>query len=122
REDFAFSDQRAGTHQTIATDDGPVQDHSLNADQGAFTDRAAVQHGLVADGDMVANGQRVARIGVQDGTFLDVGACSYGDGFVIATNDRTWPDTAVLFQYDLANQCGLGGNKAAVVNLRGMLI
>jgi hypothetical protein len=52
---LAFGNQRVGADQAVLADHRPVEHHGIDADQRAFTHRAAVQHGLVADGDVTAD-------------------------------------------------------------------
>ena len=42
RKNFAFRHERAGTDQTVLSDNGAVHDNGLDADQRAVADRAAV--------------------------------------------------------------------------------
>src|ERR1700682_333405 len=72
RKYLAFGDDGAGADQTAPADDGGVQHDRLDAYQRAFTDRAAVQHGLMADGDMVPDYQRKTWIRVQDRSVLHI--------------------------------------------------
>ena len=47
-----------------------IQDHRLNPHQAVVPDRAAVQHGLVAYGNVAAQHERCARVHVQHSIFL----------------------------------------------------
>src|SRR5690606_6433489 len=70
-------------------------------------DGAAVQHDLVADGDMGADSHGKAVIGVQDGAILDVGAFADDDGIVVAANDHVEPDADILGQLHRADHGGI---------------
>ena len=55
----------AGADDRVAADARPVEDHALDADQRVVADRAAVQHGLVADRDAGTEREREPGVGVQ---------------------------------------------------------
>ncbi len=62
----------------------PIEHHCLDADQRAITDGAAVQHGLVADGDALPHRQREAGVGMQHCAFLHIAVLADTDRFVVA--------------------------------------
>src|SRR5712692_9899164 len=66
-----------------------------------------VQHCLVADGDVLAEGERNARIGVQDRGVLDVGALADGDDVAVASHDRVVPDARLIVQDHGADHGGV---------------
>ena len=52
---FSSGTSVPGRHDRVLADLGAVQQHRAHADQHAIVDRAAVQHGGVADGHVVAD-------------------------------------------------------------------
>lgn len=97
---LAFSNQCPGADQAVLPDDRTVQDHSLDADQAAFADRAAVQHGLVADRDVGCNGERTAGIGMQYAGILHIAAGADCDGFIVTAQRGARPDAYFTAQRD----------------------
>jgi hypothetical protein len=63
--DLALGDQGVGADDAALADHRMVEQHRTDADQRAVADRAAVQHHQVADGDVAADRQRHAFVGVQ---------------------------------------------------------
>ena len=76
REFLALGDQRAGADDAVAADLRAVEHDGADADQRAVADGAAVQHALVADGDVLADDQRDALVGVQHRVVLHVAAAA----------------------------------------------
>jgi hypothetical protein len=54
----------------------------------------------VADGDAATDDERKARIGMQDGAFLDVAFSADRDRLVVAAGDRAEPDAGALAERD----------------------
>src|SRR2546430_10292068 len=104
---LAFRDERAGGYEAAAADDCVVQDDRADAYERSVADRAAVQHRLVADRDVFAEGERDARVGVQDRGVLDVGALGDGDDVAVAAYDRVEPDARLVVQNDRADDGGV---------------
>src|SRR5450830_1223020 len=88
---LAFRDQGARADQTPFADLRAVQDHGLDADQGAIADRAPMQHRLVADGHVLADVERVARVRVQYGAFLHIAVGAHGDAFIVTAKRGAEP-------------------------------
>ena len=65
-----------------------------------------MQHGLVADGDVLAHDQGTTRIHVQHARFLHIAAAADGDGLVVAADRHVRPDADEFAQYDLADDVG----------------
>ncbi len=63
---------------------------------------------LVADRDVVADLQRIARVGMQHRAFLDVAFVADRDRLVVAAGDRAEPDAGALAERDLADQRRFG--------------
>src|SRR3954470_22795348 len=106
RDLLALADERLGGDQAVAADPGAVQDHRPDPDQRARPDRAAVQHGEVADRDVGADGEREAGVGMEDAVVLHVAPLPDRDRLVVAAQDRTPPDRGVALEPDLADQHG----------------
>ena len=100
-----------------------IEDQGLDADERSFADRAAVQHGLVSDADFGAQDERNARVGVQNGTVLNIRPGADGDHVVVAANDRIEPDRGFVLEDDAAHDSGVGSDEmafAAQLNLAGL--
>src|SRR5205085_11714341 len=89
-------DDRPQPDEAIQAQHRPVVNDDLDADERAVADGAAVQHRLMPHGDVVADDQGAARIGVQDGPVLDVGSDADVDRLVIAAQDRAGPYARIL--------------------------
>ena len=61
---LAFTDKCFGADQAVAPDIGSVENDSPNTDKATFSDSAAVQHREMTDGDVFADRQWKAGIGV----------------------------------------------------------
>ena len=75
--------QRIGAHQAAGADLRAVQNRGAHPDQRPGGDAAAVQDCVMPDGDIRANRQRGAEIGMQHGAFLDVAALADIDELVM---------------------------------------
>ena len=73
-----------------------IQDDAVDADQAAFADGAAVQHGMVADGDIATDREWRSGIGVQRRAILDVAALADRDQLRVAPNHDIEPDACVV--------------------------
>ena len=58
---------------------GAVEDHRVDTHQSSITDLQAVDHGIVADGDVLTNDERLARIAVEHGAILNIAAGAHLD-------------------------------------------
>jgi hypothetical protein len=65
---------------------------------------AAVKHDVMADGHVLADGQRRAHVGVHHGAILHIAVLADVDQLVVATQHGAEPDVGALFQFDLADQ------------------
>lgn len=108
RDYFAFCDQCVRAYQAVAPDHSMIKDGAVDADQTAVTDSAAVQHRHVADSDVVTNGERCARVGVHYYAILNVAVSADVDGFIVATYHHVEPDADIIFEYDRADDAGIG--------------
>jgi hypothetical protein len=120
REFLPFGHQRTRAHQAALADFRAVQDHGLNADQRPVAYRAAMQHGLVADRHVLADGERVAHVGVHHRAFLHITVFADCDALVIAAYRGAEPHRTVRLQRDLANQRGRIGHECGCVDLGRM--
>ena len=73
----------------VFADDGTVQERTAYANQGIVADSAAMQHDFVADGDTIADRERNAGIGMQDGAVLNVASLADFDPVVIAAHGNS---------------------------------
>ncbi|MNS93376.1 hypothetical protein D3C72_1275450 [compost metagenome] len=73
----------------------------------------------MADGDLVTQRQRRARIGMEHGAFLDVGVLAHHDRFVVATDHHAGPGTRARLERHVADDGGFGGHVGIAVDGRG---
>ena len=78
-----------------------------------------MQHGLVADGAIIANGEREIYICVDNHIFLDVAALANGDGFIVSAQHGTKPDAGLFCQADLADKTGCWGDPTGLAVGKG---
>lgn len=112
-------------HHGTGGDDGvfshlrAVHQHGAHADQATVADGAGVQRHVMADGDLVADHQRVGAAGdVQDASVLDVRPLADADVIDVSANHRVEPDTAFLADDDIADDLGALGDPGGGMNLR----
>ena len=80
-----------------------------------------MQHGHVSDGDVFPQCERTARIGMQDGTILNVGVFTDDNPVVVTPDSHVIPDGGVSFNDDVADDGGVFCNESSRMNLRRML-
>lgn len=69
-------------------------------------DCAAVQHGLMADGDVFFNIQGSVRVNVQHAAFLNVGVLAHADARVVSADAAIAPDAGTRLDDDIADDVG----------------
>ena len=105
---LSFRQQRIGADQAIASDSCAIQQYRTHPDQGKIAHAGGMNNRPVADGDMVADAHRLAGIGMQDATVLDVGTCPHRDPVIVAPQHRAPPHAGMFFQAHFADQDGIG--------------
>src|SRR5712692_10170499 len=107
----ALEEQGAGGHDAASADFHAVEDDCAHADQAAGLDGAAVQGDAVADGDIVAEEERIfVAHDVEDAAVLNVGAGADADVVHVATHYGAGPDAGVGADDDVADDDGGGVN------------
>lgn len=81
----------------------------MHANQAVIFYRAAVNHGIVADRDVLANGEGVARVHVSGDIVLDIGAFANDDGLIVSPQHRIEPDANVGVKCDVSDDFGSRG-------------
>src|SRR5690606_28885312 len=126
---FARRYQAAGADDDVVLDHHAAHDDRAHAHQDAVAQGAAMQGGLVADGDFVADGRReavrVERAGVGDvqhPAVLDAAARADADAVHVAADHGEWPDRAVFADLDVADQHGAGVDEYALAELRRVIL
>ncbi|MNE96963.1 hypothetical protein D3C80_1952460 [compost metagenome] len=76
-----------------------------------------MQHGLVADRNLVAQGQRAARVGVQHRALLDIGVMPHRDRLVVAADHDTGPGTGAGLEGHVADDGGFRGHVGFAVDI-----
>ena len=96
-----------------------IEDDAAHADQAARVDGAAVQDHAVADGDVVAEDQRMRLAHhVQHRAILHIRPRADADEIDVAANHGAGPDAGLLADRDVADDDGLRVNVSARGNLR----
>ncbi|CAH1210130.1 hypothetical protein NTGBS_820025 [Candidatus Nitrotoga sp. BS] len=95
-------------YQAVAPDYSVIKNGAVDADQAAVTDGATVQHRHVADSDVVTNCERCTGVGVHYYSILNVAVGADVDGFIVATYHYVEPDADIIFEYDRADDAGIG--------------
>jgi hypothetical protein len=89
-------------HQSTGGHDGTfaylraVEDRGAHPDEAAVSDLAAVHDGPVADDAVFSHDSRIAGVGVQDATVLDVGAGPDPDRLCVPPQHGPVPDARLL--------------------------
>jgi len=107
RHDGVFREDSSGGNDRPLTDAAVVEDCDAHPDEHIILDNAAVDCGVMADRDPVADGHRVeVALAMQDGTVLDVGVCPHADGVDVAAKDGVHPNRGVLAEFDIPENLG----------------
>src|SRR5260370_18144793 len=107
----ALEEQRAGGYDASGTDFYAVEDEGAHAEEATRLDGAAVQGDAVADGDVVAEEQRIfVAHYVEDAAVLNIGARADADVVHVAAHDGAGPDAGVGADDHVADDDGGGVN------------
>src|SRR3989442_478378 len=87
-----LANSAAGAVQAIAADHGAIEDPRLDADQRTIANGATVQHDLMPNRYIAADGERISRVRVQHAALLHVRAVADDDRFVVAAEHGVRPD------------------------------
>ena len=89
------------------SDDSAVEDDRAHPDETPGIDFAAVEDGVVAHGNIVANVDAVLFFhAVEDAVVLNVGIVAHADLVYVAAEDGVHPDTGVLADDDVTDELG----------------
>src|ERR1700722_19192147 len=100
---FALGDERAGTYQAGFADDGAAEHDRLDSNQRALAHRTAMHHGLMTDRNMIPDGQRKTRIGMQHRPVLHVAVRTDANDLVIPSQCGAEPHRRVLSENDFSD-------------------
>ena len=103
---LALGNQRVCADDAIFTDLCAVQHNGIDADQRPLANITAVQHDLMADGDMRPDNQRITGIRMQHRSVLHIGALADSDLVVIAAHHCIEPYAGVLLQQYITHHRG----------------
>jgi hypothetical protein len=118
-EHFAGWDKRAGCDDNVAGHHGLVEHGSMDAHEHAIVDGAAVDHGIVTDGHLIADdGWAVGVHDVDAGVVLHVASASDADVIHIATYGHIKPDTALFAENHIADDVGTRSDEIGRPNER----
>src|SRR5712692_3489815 len=107
----ALEEQGAGGHDAAGADFYAVEDDGAHADQASGLDGAAVKGDAVADGDVVAEEQRIfVAHNVEDAAVLNIGARADANVVHVAADDGARPDAGVGADDDVADDDSGGVN------------
>ena len=106
--DRSGRDERMGFHHRS------VHDHRAHAYQRVVAQGASVHHGVVGDGYVVADVERVFFVrGVQGGVVLDIDLVAHLDVVHVSAHDGPEPNVAVFAHGYVAQDGGVVGKPAA---------
>jgi hypothetical protein len=109
RNDGMLRNYGAGGDDAALADAAIVQDGGSHADDAHILDHAAVNGGVVADGDPVAHDDRMeVALAMEDGAVLDIGVGADADGVDVTAQDGVHPHRRALTEYDVAEDLGGG--------------
>ena len=91
----------------MLSDARAIQDRRIHSDQGAFADRATMQHRFVTDRAPLAYFDGKSRIGMENAMLLYVAAFANDDRFIVAANRRSEPDGYAALDDDVADHAGV---------------
>jgi PIN domain nuclease of toxin-antitoxin system len=107
RDDGVLGENCAGGDYRPLADVAIVQYRDAHTDEHRVLDTAAVDGGIVTDGDPVADLDTIEMaLAVEDGAVLDVGVGSDADRVHIAAQDGVHPDRGVFAEGDVADHLG----------------
>src|SRR5579885_1037929 len=115
RKAFALGDQRASSDQAVMSNPRTIEHNGAHAYQRIVADRAPVQHDVVADESVGADGQRKAGIGMQRAVILHVRPLTDLDPLIVAAQHGAVPNADFGLQPYPPNQHGGIGDLAAVI-------
>ncbi|MNC62867.1 hypothetical protein D3C75_1129380 [compost metagenome] len=92
----------------MLADTRAIEDDRVDTDQAEVAHRAAMQHGVVANGHALAQGQRRAHVGVHHRAILHVAALANVDQLVVPAQHRAKPHAGIGLQAHIADQRGVG--------------
>ena len=96
--------------QAILANHRIVENGGTNPHQGIFANRAAMQHGLMADGAVSCRWSGGAHIRVQHATILNVAAFAQPNQFIVTTQNGVEPDTGIFAETHATDDVRAGGN------------
>jgi hypothetical protein len=119
RDDGAFRDKRTGGDDAAGADCGAVEDDAAHANQAAGFDRTAVQDDGVADGDVIAENERIGVAHyVEDGTILDIRARTDTHKVHVTAEYGAGPHAGMFTDDYVTDDHGLGIDVSSCGDLR----
>ena len=104
RDDGALRDEGAGGNDGVGADDRAIENGGAHADEDVGFNGASMEHDGVADGDIVADDERILVLHhVEDAAVLYVGARTNADVVDVAPDDAEGPDAGVFAERDVAD-------------------
>src|SRR5262249_20300883 len=89
------------------TDPCPIENYRTHANQTPVSDRAAMQHNSMADGDVFTDKHRMLLLhAVQHAAILNVRIRTDADGMHITANNRIHPHAGMFAEDDAADDLG----------------
>ena len=111
--------QCAGGYDGAFAHYGMVEQGSSHSDKGIVVYACPVKRDVVSDRHIIADFYgRFFIKRMQHAPVLDIYPVPDAYGVDISSQDRVEPDTAIVSQYDIANDCGIVGKETIVPYLR----
>ena len=106
-DNFPLRHKCARAYKAVLSDSRAIQDRRIHSDQGAFADRATMQHRFVTDRAPLAYFDGKSRVGMKNAVFLDVAAFANDDRFIVAANRCSEPNGYAALDDDVADHAGV---------------
>ena len=104
-----------GAHKAAIGNMRAIEHHRPHADQYAIAQRAAMQNHAVTYGAILADGERIAHIRVENAAFLNIGTRPDIYALIVAAQRRAKPDIGPCTQPHIADDIGVRRNPVRAI-------
>ena len=115
---LVLAHDRSGRHDRALPELGPIEHHRAHADQAPGRNRAAMDHGVMADRDIIPDADLGLAVYMHGAVVLDIAVLSDADGTLIGPQHGPIPDAGTLPDLNIPDHHGRGRNEHALGDLR----
>ena len=115
-DDRAAENERSPGDERSSADHGAGEDHGSHTYEASVFDRAAVDHGVVSDRDVLADDHRAAGIHMDRNVVLQIRAGANRDRGAVAAQHRVVPDAGLGPESNITDHARTGGEKRGLVD------